>query len=123
VEDSMSVVLVVDDEQEIVDFLCNFLRRFNISSLKATNGKKAIGIFKKLKPDWVFLDIKMPGMDGIEVLKEMKKIKPDIRVIMITGKKEKDLQEKAKRLGVIDYIVKPLDLEELHIKIKTYILK
>jgi CheY-like chemotaxis protein len=119
----MPKVLVVDDEAAITDFLCNFLKRFKISSEKAVNGASAIETFKQTKPDWVFLDLKMPDMDGFEVLKEMKKIDPGVKAIMITGSEEKESQSQAKKLGAVDYIIKPLDLEDLHQKIQTYILQ
>ncbi|MCQ9205976.1 MAG: response regulator [Omnitrophica bacterium] len=119
----MSKVLIVDDEVEVVDFLCNFLKRFEISSEKAVGGQQALEVFKTTKPGWVFLDIKMADMDGLEVLQELKRIDPKAGVIMITGRDDKESQDKAKKLGALDYIVKPLDLEELHQKIQTYILK
>ena len=119
----MSKVLIVDDEVEVVDFLCHFLKRFSISSERVTNGKQALEVFNTMKPDWVFLDIKMPDMDGFEVLRKLKEIDSKVRVIMITGKEDGDSQNEAKRLGALDYIVKPLDLEELHQKIEAYILK
>ena len=78
---------------------------------------------EKAKPDWVLLDIKMPDMDGFDVLKAIKKADSAINVIMITGKDDSESQNTAKELGAVDYIVKPLDLEELHNKIQTYILK
>lgn len=118
----MSKVLVVDDEVEVVDFLCNFLKRFKITSEKATSGMAALEMFTDIKPDWVFLDIKMPDMSGFEVLEELKKKNPLVRAIMITGSEDKQSQAKAKEMGAVDYIVKPLDLEELHSKINTYIL-
>ena len=119
----MNKVLVVDDEVEVADFLCNFLKRFKIISLKAVNGTAALEAFDKEKPDWVLLDIKMSDMDGFEVLKELKSKDAKAKVIMITGSEDKVSQDKAKSLGAIDYIVKPLDLEELHKKIQTHILK
>ena len=118
----MSKVLIVDDEAEIVDFLENFLKRFKIESDKAYNGKDAISAYQKGKPDWVLLDIKMPDMDGLEVLKELQKTESDPKVIMITGREDKESQNKAKKLGAKDYIIKPIDLEDLHQKINTYIL-
>jgi len=115
-------VLVVDDEVEITEFLCNFLRRFAVDSKNASDAKTALVIFDKFKPDWVFLDIKMPEKDGFQLLEEFKKKNSKIKAIMITGKDDKDSQDKAKKLGALDYIVKPLDLEELHEKIKSHIL-
>ena len=119
----MSKVLIVDDEAEIVDFLENFLKRFKIESRKAINGKQALDLYEQFKPDWVFLDIKMPDVDGFDVLKKIRKLGNDAKVIMITGRDDKDSQTKAKKLGAVDYVVKPLDLEELHQKIQIYILK
>lgn len=116
-------VLVVDDEREITDFLCKFLSRFKISSNKANNGIEALKIFDEFKPEWMFLDIKMPDMDGFELLERLKEKNISPKVVMITGRDDKDSQENAKKLGALDYIVKPLDLEELHQKINKYILK
>jgi len=118
----MSKVLIVDDEVEITEFLCSFLKRFDITSERASDTKTALATFDKLKPGWVLLDIKMPDMDGFELLAEFKKRKPDIKAIMITGKDDKESQDRAEKLGALDYIVKPLDLDELHKKIKTTIL-
>ena len=115
-------VLVVDDEKEIVNFLENFLARFNITTIKATTGDEAIDFCQRCQPDYVFLDIQMPDKDGITVLKELKKLNPAIKVIMITGREEKEFQDKAKKYGAIDYITKPLDLSDLSKKIKEYIL-
>ena len=119
----MAKVLVVDDEAAITDFVCNFLKRLKIATEKAGNGEAAIEAFKKTKPDWVFLDLKMPDMDGFEVIKELKKIDPNVKIIMITGSEERESQTRAKKLGAVDYITKPLDLEDLHQKIQTYILQ
>jgi len=119
----MPTVLVIDDEIEVVEFLCNFLKRFNITAHKAVNGEGAIKAFAKEKAEWLFLDIKMPDMDGFDVLKSIKKMDPGVQTIMITGRDDKESQKKAKNLGAIDYIIKPLDLEELHQKVQMYILK
>lgn len=115
-------VLVVDDEQDIIDFLETFLTRFNVSVIKASGGVEAIDSYQKYKPDSVLLDIQLPDKDGITVLRELKKQTPKLKVIMITGKEEKEYQAKAKKYGAIDYITKPLDLIELSEKIKEHIL-
>ena len=119
----MPRVLVVDDETEVVDFICNFLKRFKISTEKSNDGKETLETFERVRPDWVLLDIKMPDMDGFEVLKKLKEKDPQVKVMMITGSEDKDSQGKAKQLGAADYIIKPLDLEELHSKIHAHILK
>lgn len=115
-------VLIVDDEVEIVDFLARFLQRLGIAAIKANSGEEALRKYNEEQPDFIFLDIQMPDKDGITILKEIKKIDATVKVIMITGKDDKDLQAKAKKYGALDYITKPLDLSELSIKIDNYIL-
>lgn len=115
-------VLVVDDETEIVDFLCNFLRRFGVSVAKAKNAQEVFKKHKEDNPDYIFLDIGMPECDGLEILRQLKKNNSEAKVIMITGKTDKDSLSAAKKYGAIDYITKPLDLGELSKKIKNYIL-
>ncbi|UCD15509.1 MAG: response regulator [Candidatus Omnitrophota bacterium] len=115
-------VLVVDDEKEITDFLERFLMRFDISVIKANEGKQAFDFYHLHNPDFIFLDIQMPGKDGITVLKELREIDDSLKVIMITGRDDKEFREKAQQLGAIDYITKPLDLSELSKKVEEYIL-
>ena len=114
-------ILVVDDEVEVANFLCVFLKRLGLKAEKATSGKDALEAFNRYKPEWVFLDIKMPDMDGLEVLKKMKELNPDIKAIMITGKDDDTIQSEARALGASDYLVKPMDLDEMRNIIKKYI--
>ncbi|MCX5705747.1 MAG: response regulator [Candidatus Omnitrophica bacterium] len=115
-------ILVVDDEVEVVDFLCNFIKRMGLIAEKATSGTQAIETFSRFRPDWVFLDVKMPDIDGLEVLKRMKEIDAGINSIMITGKSDEMSVNDALSLGARDYLIKPIDLDELRAKIQTYIL-
>lgn len=115
-------ILVVDDEVEVVNFLCVFLNRLGISAEKAICGKEALEAFRNNRPEWVFLDIKMPDMDGLEVLKKMKEIDPNIKAMMITGRNDESAQNEAQALGASDYLMKPIDLDNLREKIEQYIL-
>ncbi|MFA5271220.1 MAG: response regulator [Candidatus Omnitrophota bacterium] len=115
-------VLVVDDEEEIADFLCSFLRRFGVDAAKAKNAQEVFKKHKEDNPDYIFLDIEMPECDGIEILRQLKKNNSEAKVIMITGKTDNDSLKSAKKYGAIDYITKPLDLLELSRKIENYIL-
>ena len=115
-------ILVVDDEVEVVDFLCNFLRRMGLEVEKAISGTQAIETFTRFRPDWVFLDVKMPDLDGIEVLKRMKEADAGIKSIMITGRSDEMSVNDALNLGASDYLIKPIDLDELRTKIQAYIL-
>jgi DNA-binding response OmpR family regulator len=116
-------VLVVDDEQEIVDFLERFLKRFNITVFKTTKSEEVVQLYSLHNPNWVFLDIQMPEKDGLTVLKDLRKAYPHAKVIMVTGKEEKEFQERAKRYGAADYITKPLDLSELIKKVQEHIFE
>lgn len=114
-------ILVVDDEVEVANFLCAFLKRLGLTAEKANSGKEALEVFGKYKPEWVFLDIKMPDMDGLELLKKMKEIDTAIKAIMITGKDDDEIQNEARLIGASDYIVKPMDLDEMRTIIKKHI--
>lgn len=115
-------VLLVDDEEEIISFMENFLKRFKISSTKVTSGEEALEVYGKKKTDFVLLDIHLKGIDGFTVLQELKAKDPSVKVIIITGSSEKDSQNRAMALGAIDYISKPLDLSELKEKINRYMM-
>ncbi len=107
-------ILTVDDEIGIVSFLYDFFVPRDFEVLQATNGKEALDIIRKEKPPIVLLDIKLGrGMSGIDVLKEIRGIDKDIKVIMMTGVKDKDITDEAMGLGATDYITKPLSLAYL----------
>lgn len=115
-------ILVVDDEVEVGNFLVDFLKRLGIEAEKAICGEDALKMVSLIAPDWVLLDMKMPDLDGLEVLKRMKVINPGIKSMMITGKSDDLAESEARSLGVRDYLVKPIDLSELRRKIKDYVL-
>ncbi|MBM3243923.1 MAG: response regulator [Candidatus Omnitrophica bacterium] len=114
-------ILVVDDEVEVANFLCAFLKRLGLEAKKSFCAKDAMESFNEYNPDWVFLDIKMPDINGLELLKKMKEIKKEINAIMITGKDDDTAREEARSLGASDYLVKPMDLDEMRSVIKKYI--
>jgi DNA-binding NtrC family response regulator len=103
-------ILVVDDEAEICDLLQTFLTQEGYQVFTATNGVEAITLGKQNEPDLALLDIKMPGMDGIEVLRKLKKLRRDMGVIMLTGYGNLGTAKEAMRLGAYDYLTKPFDL-------------
>jgi len=114
-------VLIVDDEAEIVEFLANFLKRKGVKVFIATTGSDALVIFKKQNPDIVLLDISIPDIDGLRLLKEMKSESEEAKVIMVTGKDDKNTIAKANKLGANDYIIKPLELDNLYFVVSKYI--
>ena len=103
-------ILVVDDEVEICDLLQSFLAQEGYHVFTATNGVEAISLGKQNELDLALLDIKMPGMDGIEVFRKLKKVRKDMGVIILTGYGTLGTAKEAMRLGAYDYLTKPFDL-------------
>ncbi len=109
----MGKILVVDDEVEVVRLLKDFLTSKGYEVATALNGVEALAKVREMKPDIVLLDIIMPGMGGIDTLKEIKKIDPTIAVIMVTAVVDEELANRAVKLGAFDYITKPINIDYL----------
>ena len=109
----MGRILVVDDEVEVVRLLKDFLTSKGYEVYTALNGAEALACVKEVKPDIVLLDIIMPGMGGIDTLKEIKKIDPTTAVIMVTAVIDEELANRAVKLGAFDYITKPINIDYL----------
>lgn len=103
-------ILVVDDEKEICDLFQDILTQEGYKVLTATNGMEAISLGEQNRFNLAILDIKMPGMDGIEVFQKLKKTKGDMEVIILTGYGTLKTAKEAMRLGAYDYLTKPFDL-------------
>jgi DNA-binding NtrC family response regulator len=106
----IKTILIVDDEKEICTVLSDSLSQEGYRVFTAQNGKTALKLAKKEKPDLILLDIKMPIMDGIEVLRRINKMKRKIAVIMITAYGNLETARKAMKLGAYDFVTKPFDL-------------
>ncbi len=109
----MYSILLIDDERPTLDMLSLFLSAYGYTPLTAENGEKGIALFKESRPEIVMTDIKMPGMDGIEVLKQIKAIDPSTEVIVVTGHGDMDLAIQALNLSATDFINKPVQKESL----------
>ncbi len=107
-------ILIVDDEQDVLDLFQDLFRRKDYDTESALGGKAALDMIGKNRPDVVLLDIKMPDMNGIEVLQQIKKIDPTIEVVMLTayGYDEKLIDESMKK-GASGYISKNLPLQQI----------
>ena len=103
-------ILVVDDEKDIRDLFQDVLVQEGYQVFTATNGAEAISLGKRNRLDLALVDIKMPGMDGIEAFQKLKKVKKDMEVIMLTGYGSLKTAKEAMRLGAYDYLTKPFDL-------------
>ena len=106
-------ILVVDDEANFRDLLYNFLSKAGYEVNTFSNGEEAIEAAKRTDFDLVLLDLIMPGMDGIEVLRRIKELNNSILSIILTGHADVDSAVKAMKIGAFDYIGKPFNLEEI----------
>lgn len=111
-------VLLVDDEVDFVNTLGQRLKMRELIVDVVYDGEQALSFIKKIEPDVIVLDLKMPGLHGIEVLREVKKMKPDIQVIILTGHGTEKDDEEARKLGGFDFLRKPADIDLLVAKIK-----
>jgi DNA-binding NtrC family response regulator len=114
-------VLVVDDEPMVCLSLTNWLEEENYSAKAVEDGPKAVAAFREENWDVVLLDLRMPGMDGMEVLKQIKEISPHTVVIMMTAYASIQSAVQAMKEGAYDYIVKPLDVDQLSLMLKRIV--
>jgi DNA-binding NtrC family response regulator len=104
----MNKVLIIDDERNILDSLSGILEDEGFSVLKATDGKEGLAIFEREAPDVVLLDVWMPELDGIQVLKEIRTRKDDAKVVVISGHGTISTAVEAVKMGAYDFLEKPL---------------
>ncbi|MBU0549229.1 MAG: response regulator [Candidatus Omnitrophica bacterium] len=108
-------ILIVDDNQEIREVLGSFLAKKGYKALKVSSGEEALMKIKTEieKPQIVLLDIRMPGLDGLATLKEIKNLDDSIKIVMLTSAQDEYIMEEAARLGASAYLLKPCDLDNL----------
>jgi len=109
----MSTILVVDDERLICDLLRSVLAGHGHEVLMAMNGREGLELFKKHRPRFTLLDLRMPEMNGIEVLKQIRAIDPQAAVLILTAWGSDALEQQARQLGVVDFLSKGLSLDVL----------
>ncbi|MDD5680281.1 MAG: response regulator [Candidatus Omnitrophica bacterium] len=109
----MKKILLVDDEADVCNFMMRFFEERNFEAFSATSGNEALRILEKDRPDIILLDIKMKDRDGMEILKEIKNINKDAKVVMVTCVDDTEAMKRAKDLGAAAYITKPLVLSDL----------
>lgn len=106
-------LLIVDDQNGIRILLMEVFSSEGYETYQASNGKLALEIVRNVAPDLVLLDMKIPGMDGLDILKHIKSIDSSIKVIMMTAYGELDMIKEATDLGAIMHFTKPFDIDEL----------
>ncbi|MFH2048559.1 MAG: response regulator, partial [bacterium] len=106
-------ILLVDDEKDFVETLSERLRTRNLESSVVYDGEQALEFVKKDAPDVMVLDLMMPGINGIEVLRKVKKEHPNVEVIILTGHGSKQEEETAEDYGAFAYLRKPVNIDLL----------
>jgi two-component system OmpR family response regulator len=109
----MAKVLVIDDEQGIRDLLDTLLRRKGYDVIVAESGQKGLECFRRERPDVIVLDLKMPGMDGLTVLRQIHSLDPKTPVIILTGAGTAEMEQQVRALGVTEYVEKEFSLHLL----------
>ncbi len=108
-----SKILIVDDQFGIRVLLQEVLDREGYEIFQAQNGPLALAIVQDHSPDLILLDMKIPGMDGLEILRNIRKMGIDTKVIMMTAYGELDLIQEAMEMGALAHFTKPFDIDEL----------
>ncbi|WP_410513022.1 response regulator [Paenibacillus sp. BR2-3] len=114
-------VLIVDDQNGIRILLIEVFNSEGYTTFQAANGKMALEIVRSESPDLVLLDMKIPGMDGLEILKHLKEIDPAIKVIMMTAYGELDMIKEATNLGALMHFTKPFDIDEMRVAVNMHL--
>ncbi len=112
-------VLMVDDEEDFVKTLAERMQMRDLDSDVAFSGEAALQIVEDQIPDVMVLDLKMPGIDGMEVLRRVRKAYPQVQVVILTGHGSEKDEAEARRLGAFAYLQKPVDIEKLIITLKN----
>jgi len=111
-------IVIVDDEVEFVETVVKRFRHRNLRVRSAHSGEEVLELLAEAPADVVLLDVKMPGMGGIQTLREIKSRYPLIEVILLTGHASVEVAIEGMELGAFDYLMKPVELEELLYKIQ-----
>ena len=114
---SQTKILLVDDEVEFASALAERLQMRGYDVKTASNGLEAMALFHNSPPDVVILDLRIPGMDGLEILKNIKIFDPTIEVLILTGHGDVESVAEGMKNGAFEYIMKPIDIDELTSKI------
>ena len=109
----MAKILVIDDEQGIRDLLHQLLRRKGHDVVLAESGQNGLEFFRRYRPDVIVLDLKMPGMDGLTVLQQVRSLDPKQPVIVLTGAGTPEAEQQVRALGVTEFVEKEFSLHLL----------
>jgi DNA-binding response OmpR family regulator len=116
---SNPTLLVVDDNKGVLEFLLLLLSKHGLSVIGASNGNECLDIVKSRPVDLIILDVMMPGLDGLQVCHELKKIVPAIPIIMLTARDDMMTRATAMDLGVSEFVAKPVNNRDLLSRVRT----
>lgn len=115
-------LLLIDDEPQVVDLLRDFFEEQGYSVMSALNGRDAVVLASLTRPDAVLLDIRMPEMQGPDVLRDLLALDPSIRVVMLSGADDEDLARDLLKAGAFDYVRKPFMFDHLDSVVRAAVL-
>jgi len=107
--DGLGRILIVDDEQAVREVLSEYFVDQGYDVTTASSGDEALALVQSRRPDLVLLDVRMTGLDGVETLRRIRTIAPDLSVIMVTANEDVGLARETLKLGALDYVAKPFD--------------
>ncbi|MBR9980055.1 MAG: response regulator [Desulfatitalea sp.] len=111
-------ILLVDDEPEFVESLAERLRIRGFSTAVAPDGARALELIRSQRFQGVVLDVMMPGMDGLETLRQIKKVDASLEVILLTGHARTEVALEGIQEGAFEYLIKPVDIDELSFRLQ-----
>lgn len=111
-------LLLVDDEEQFLSTTKMLLDRRGVKTITCSNGFDALDVLHERRIDVVVLDIKMPGIDGIDVLSKMKQLHPEVEVILLTGHASVETAVEGLKLGAFDYLTKPANVDGIMAKVE-----
>lgn len=111
----MKKIMIVEDSNLMIAVIRNFIEKEgkDYEVMSAGSGEESVKMYKQARPDLVFMDIKMPGMDGITALEKIREFDPDAKVVMCTALKEPEQEERARKAGCVGYIMKPFSSQDI----------
>ncbi len=114
-------ILIVDDEKEVRETLSEFFELEGLECIEAENGPSGLQMAKEHKPDFIITDVRMPGGDGIDLLKDVRKMNPELPVVLVMTGFAETTEDEVKKLGGLDLIPKPLDLNNVLEVVKKHL--
>lgn len=116
---SSATVLVVDDHKDAVDIIARLLAQYGLTTIRAYSGQECLDIVRNRPVDVIILDVMMPGMDGLEVCRQLKQMNPPPPIILLTARDDMATRAAGMSLGVSEFVVKPVNKRDLIARIQT----